>query len=235
MARPSLFILASLVASILTLAILTRRSMHDVSTPEGHVVLLARQSRAAADSKSPQDLLNLMRPFPLAASTTRSYRLALATIARTGNGWMRGMLESALGVATESVYVEPGSQRSSAGDTYVKPCGWLGQCQHVHPPKAKEARVIKTHFPFTTPREDALRLLQQSQADIADLDYLLLAVRNPLDNYEAWVRETLGTQPLSRLTMHASGSLSSSKCGKLAGTTLSGCGTLFVIPTLCLA
>jgi len=30
-------------------------------------------------------------------------------------------------------------------------------------------------------------LLQQSKADIDDLDYLLLAVRNPLDNYEAWV------------------------------------------------
>ena len=35
-----------------------------------------------------------------------TYRMVLATIPRSGNGWLRGLIEAAIGIATESVFPE---------------------------------------------------------------------------------------------------------------------------------
>ncbi|EDQ85592.1 uncharacterized protein MONBRDRAFT_11714 [Monosiga brevicollis MX1] len=114
----------------------------------------------------------------------QQYRLVLASIARSGNGWMRGMLEASTGVATESVFEEPGAKSSGHG-SFVPACGWLQDCTLVQPASPFDAAVIKSHFPFASP-DDVLTHLRAGQSDVQDVHYALVAVRNPLDNFEAW-------------------------------------------------
>jgi hypothetical protein len=55
----------------------------------------------------------------------------LATIPRSGNGWIRGMLEASTRVATASVYPEQGASFVTATDAFSAPCGWLNDCALV--------------------------------------------------------------------------------------------------------
>ncbi|EGD76525.1 hypothetical protein PTSG_07642 [Salpingoeca rosetta] len=72
------------------------------------------------------------------------HRLVLATVPRTGNGWMRGLLEGATGVATESVFKEGVQsvfrERSQA---FGKGCGWLEDCNLVRTSAGIDPVVVK--------------------------------------------------------------------------------------------
>jgi hypothetical protein len=46
------------------------------------------------------------------------YRLVIATIPRSGNGWIRGLLEAAVGVATMSVFPEGDAVYDSVTESY---------------------------------------------------------------------------------------------------------------------
>eukprot|EP00730_Choanoeca_flexa_P019106 TRINITY_DN9320_c0_g1_i3.p1 TRINITY_DN9320_c0_g1~~TRINITY_DN9320_c0_g1_i3.p1 ORF type:complete len:365 (+),score=39.33 TRINITY_DN9320_c0_g1_i3:431-1525(+) len=188
MGGQKIFMAIAFMTAFFTWAIIMHRRTSEATAAEDHVAMLVRQAQWLSRRPKANEATPRPQRYYSEQNPRESYRLALATIARTGNGWMRGMLEAATGIGTESVFPEAGAKLSITGDTYIKPCGWLGQCAAVRSPKKDDIHIIKTHFPFTTPRSDAESLIQNAQADIANLDYLLLAVRNPLDNYDAWVR-----------------------------------------------
>lgn len=101
----------------------------------------------------------------------------LATVPRSGNSWLRNLLEEASGIATEAVFVgEPCF--TPAKETSCK-CGQSGDCTHVHLHHGADKYVIKTHFPFLGPNVNLLELNKP-------IEKAVLTVRNPLDNYFAW-------------------------------------------------
>ena len=117
------------------------------------------------------------------------HRIVLSTVPRSGNGWIRGLLEGATGLATESVFPEPDAIYSNRSRAYGKGCGWLNDCEHVRRSRGDEPVVVKTHFPFVTKEGiDIKGYIRRGVSDAGDASYLILAVRNPLDNYDAWMR-----------------------------------------------
>eukprot|EP00056_Hartaetosiga_gracilis_P015096 m.241256 g.241256 ORF g.241256 m.241256 type:complete len:364 (-) comp19463_c0_seq1:1112-2203(-) len=116
------------------------------------------------------------------------HRIALASIPRTGNGWIRGLIEGATGVASESIFKEgPASHFNERSGGYGKRCGWLEDCSLVGHSVGIHPVVIKTHFPFTS-HENSEELLKENKNDVGDVSYIIAPARNPLDNYEAWDR-----------------------------------------------
>ena len=69
----------------------------------------------------------------------------LATIPRSGNGWIRGMLEASTRVATASVYPEQGASLVNAIDAFSAQCGWLADCSLVRSATPNPV-VIKVSF-----------------------------------------------------------------------------------------
>ncbi len=67
--------------------------------------------------------------------TANTYRLVIATIPRSGNGWIRGLIEAATGIGTESVFPEGNSVYHNVTEAYgtrahvmlanMHPWGWL--------------------------------------------------------------------------------------------------------------
>eukprot|EP00048_Salpingoeca_helianthica_P001092 m.46514 g.46514 ORF g.46514 m.46514 type:complete len:358 (-) comp11140_c0_seq2:30-1103(-) len=115
-------------------------------------------------------------------------RMVLATIPRSGNGWLRGLIEAAIGVGTLSVFPEEGAVYDARTQAYGPDCGWLGDCALVHAPREGDPLIVKTHFPFTT-LDNKADLMRRGLSDAgAHVAYLFLPVRNVLDNHEAWVR-----------------------------------------------
>eukprot|EP00049_Salpingoeca_infusionum_P010630 m.183781 g.183781 ORF g.183781 m.183781 type:complete len:375 (+) comp14697_c0_seq8:90-1214(+) len=114
-------------------------------------------------------------------------RIVLASIPRSGNGWMRGLLEASTGVATESVFPEFNSSFHERSDAHGAECGWLGNCSLVHSSHGSMPVVVKTHFPFTTQKQRDELLLNRT-SDAGAMTRLLIPARHPLENHEAWVR-----------------------------------------------
>lgn len=76
-------------------------------------------------------------------------RVYLATYPRSGNHWVRFLLEDVTGLATSSVYVDGDVKRSHLGKPfpwggYAPPFGYEGRCKY---PKPKDNVVVKTHYP----------------------------------------------------------------------------------------
>ncbi|EGD72631.1 hypothetical protein PTSG_04366 [Salpingoeca rosetta] len=129
-------------------------------------------------------------PSELLAEITAP-RLILASIPRSGNSWMRQLLELSCGLATETVFPEgykaplngvgedeeihadhiPGS------DVYGYPCGRSNYCTRVSLPQPGVMRLVKTHAPFLSSRHAEQGVLI-SDAGVGAV--LLLPIRNPL-------------------------------------------------------
>ena len=71
------------------------------------------------------DVINATtRHTPDGTATTHSPRIVLASIPRTGNGWLRGLMEATTGVATVSVFPEG----EAVYDDLTQAYGW---CMHA--------------------------------------------------------------------------------------------------------
>jgi hypothetical protein len=92
-------------------------------------------------------------------SVSPTRRIVLATIPRSGNGWIRGMLEGSTAVATASVYPETGATFVDRIGAFSTACGWLADCewvrQPVHVPVVIKVRVFHCYPSpgVTTPAE----------------------------------------------------------------------------------
>eukprot|EP00041_Stephanoeca_diplocostata_P010528 m.167201 g.167201 ORF g.167201 m.167201 type:complete len:455 (+) comp18186_c0_seq2:406-1770(+) len=123
-------------------------------------------------------------------------RIIIATIPRSGNGWIRGMLEAVSGIATSSIYAEIGTTFSNHTHSYYQRCGWLNDCNVVRHPSGNDPILIKTHFPFLqatssvspTNKHDDVGFQEPPVELNTSTSYTILPVRNPLDNFEAWMR-----------------------------------------------
>lgn len=74
-------------------------------------------------------------------------RVYLATYPRSGNHWMRYLVEEATGIATGSTYIDPDPQHLSAAfpwGGFSCDHGYEGHCRY---PAEGEVALIKTHFP----------------------------------------------------------------------------------------
>lgn len=165
-----------------------------------------RQPLRAADSL----LSPLHRRFPEDCTACRceegkaaNPRIIFASVPRSGNGWMRLLIERATGRATESVFNEkfmsgPPQQRtqktssqSAQTDLFGHRCGLLGDCDRVVRASDQESVVVKTHSPFLISTHSPYAAAAPGDPPVSDAGvgaFALLAVRNPLDNYNAWVR-----------------------------------------------
>src|SRR5690348_17766666 len=89
-----------------------------------------------------------MAPF-LPAIQDWHKRVYLATYPRSGNHWVRYLIEDVTGLATSSVYVDGDVERSHLGKAfpwggYAPPFGYEGKCKY---PKPEDSVVVKTHYP----------------------------------------------------------------------------------------
>ena len=139
--------------------------------------------------------------FTPAGGKAKARRIVLATVPRSGNGWIRGCLEGATGQATHSVFPETLGDVHAEwdGDTlaYGSQCGWLQDCEMVGSVATGRPFVVKTHFPFTSNGNGSHRAteawiaesVRSGRSDVSgEVDYIILQVRNPMDNYDAWLR-----------------------------------------------
>lgn len=112
-------------------------------------------------------------------------RVYLATYPRSGNHWLRYLIEEASHIATGAVYCDHEPQHLS------KPFPWGGySCDHGYTgncryPTKADLVLIKTHFPS-----------QNKVSKFDDLPYelVLRVVRHPVDSfYSRYVRQPRGT------------------------------------------
>eukprot|EP00038_Savillea_parva_P017177 m.19318 g.19318 ORF g.19318 m.19318 type:complete len:442 (-) comp3679_c0_seq1:54-1379(-) len=133
------------------------------------------------------------------------------TVPRSGNTWMRRMLESASGAPTRTVFkaehLKHHDDSSIVEDDhaqvvyeprtglYIPPCGVSNECDKVTVHNASVV-IAKSHSPFLmtsgreeyVPRETGVTWPEGTTADIGIGSSVVMAVRNPLDNYYAWHR-----------------------------------------------
>jgi hypothetical protein len=109
---------------------------------------LFMQYRVQYDDESPMeesDYVEECGPF-LGAWDKKVY---LATYPRSGNHWVRYLIEEVTHIATSSVYCDPDIGRSHLGKPfpwggYSPKRGYMGTCRY---PTPDDVVVIKTHFP----------------------------------------------------------------------------------------
>eukprot|EP00040_Diaphanoeca_grandis_P033056 m.201558 g.201558 ORF g.201558 m.201558 type:complete len:427 (+) comp32800_c0_seq1:187-1467(+) len=128
-------------------------------------------------------------------------RSIFATVPRSGNTWMRRMLETASRVPTHTVFAgeriksnpNPSIRQftlsehcplSNESRLMYQPCGVENDCDMVSIGAAVPSTVVaKTHSPFVRKQGFA-----DTTSDVGIGASALIAVRNPLDNFEAWWR-----------------------------------------------
>jgi len=133
-------------------------------------------------------------------------RMIFATVPRSGNSWMRRMLELASHLPTETVYrgermkkrpkhksqfVAADGRAPFSVDTglFEQPCGMDNNCDLVFVRNCTASRVIaKTHSPFL--QQLHARYHKHAGSDAGIGHSALISVRNPLDNFDAWYRYT---------------------------------------------
>merc|ERR1719326_1518718 len=157
----------------------------------------AHQPRDRIPSQCPQCQCEKVDPSVFAEASAP--RMIVASVPRSGNSWVRQLLELASGVATETVLPEAyQAPPSGAGENeeiqavssngsklFGYSCGRINYCDRVSLPKPGALRIVKTHATFLSSRKDERGLLA-SDAGVGA--FLLPPIRNPLDNYEAWKR-----------------------------------------------
>eukprot|EP00043_Microstomoeca_roanoka_P003830 m.46018 g.46018 ORF g.46018 m.46018 type:complete len:407 (-) comp12217_c0_seq4:179-1399(-) len=129
-------------------------------------------------------------------------RIVFASVPRSGNSWTRKIIELATGLATETVFPETFTIASPANASerltrqsdlnpltglYGSGCGIVHACGEVHR-VTKGSVVTKTHSPFLLTKEVGRKVGSYVGTDAGVGTFLLLVVRNPLDNYDAWCR-----------------------------------------------
>eukprot|EP00040_Diaphanoeca_grandis_P021096 m.112324 g.112324 ORF g.112324 m.112324 type:complete len:373 (+) comp28186_c0_seq1:213-1331(+) len=122
-----------------------------------------------------------------ATSVLKTHRIILATVPRSGNGWIRGLLEASTRLTTGSVYREPDSVYDEYTEAFQTACGWLKMCDVARSPTSQDNNpmVVKTHFPFLQRNDQN----STSLSTVKDrVPYVIIGVRNPLDNFDAWQR-----------------------------------------------
>ena len=161
---------------------------------------VARPYRIAfAGSSSGEKRLYLIRisqdPFPLFEDQKKKrsdndniYEISLASVPRSGNTWTRMLLEAATGISSESVFYEEGTKPRHRTGTYSADCGEINDCDNVHPAEIGEPVVIKTHAPFLAPDLICSDPNITMDGFKCNVNYALLLVRNPLENYLAYIR-----------------------------------------------
>jgi hypothetical protein len=99
-------------------------------------------------------------------------RVYLATYPRSGNHWMRYLLEEVTSIATSSVYCDPDPQHLSdpfPWGGYCHPHGYEGKCRY---PVAGDIFVVKTHYPC----------LQAYSFDLQPTWKTVRIIRHPIDS-----------------------------------------------------
>lgn len=104
------------------------------------------------------------------------HRLYLATYPRSGNHWMRYLIEEATGIATSSVYRDPDPMHLAQIFPWGGYCCEGGYEGNARYPMAGEMAVIKTHDPALPPQ----------QFDRLPSEQVLRIVRNPVDSIYSW-------------------------------------------------
>jgi hypothetical protein len=111
---------------------------------------------------------------PYLLSSDEEYeRVYLATYPRSGNHWMRALIEEATGIVTSSVYIDDDPPHSPALFPWGGYCQEEDLIQHLRYPELKEVVVIKTHYPSS----------DQQPQDNMPYTKTLRIVRHPVDSF----------------------------------------------------
>lgn len=112
----------------------------------------------------------------------------LATFPRSGNHWMRGLVEKVTGIATGSVYCDPDPPHSPTLQPwggYLIEGGYGGDCL---PPQKKNVILLKTHHPHLQ-----FNPFEEAKGKVVHI------VRHPIDaiySYYVWMCQYIWkTQP----------------------------------------
>ena len=135
--------------------------------------------------------------FPLKPSRLQLYQKALpnnfqlvlfATVPRSGNSWMRSILEAITGLATGTVYNEFQDVIEPRTKAVTHRCGTGMNCQSVRISKGLDPFIVKTHFPFSS-NGLCVDSIQGAFANCnLNFDTLIVSLRNPIENFFAWRR-----------------------------------------------
>ena len=113
-------------------------------------------------------------------------RVYLATYPRSGNHWMRYLIEEATHVVTSSVYQDPDKPHLPqlfAWQGYCTNQGYTGECRY---PERGEIIVVKTHFPH----------LAAQVGDELEYSKAIQIVRHPIDClYSLYLHSQNGRPP----------------------------------------
>jgi|GEM_PF-1033667 len=104
-------------------------------------------------------------------------RVYLATYPRSGNHWLRYLIEEATGIASGSVYIDPDPQHMTSVFPWGGYCidgGYEGQCRY---PMEGEIAVVKTHFPA---------LYSISWFDKLPYKKTIRMIRHPVDSFYSY-------------------------------------------------
>jgi hypothetical protein len=118
----------------------------------------------------PSDLFSIKR------AKAWPHRVYLATYPRSGNHWMRYLIEEATGIATSSVYRDPDPMHLDQIFPWGGYCCAGGYEGHSRYPVEGEPVVVKTHFP----------VLPMQLFDNLPSDCVLRIVRHPVDSIYSW-------------------------------------------------
>lgn len=112
-------------------------------------------------------------------------RVFLASYPRSGNHWIRFLIEESSGIATGSVYIDKEPLHMDKVFPWGGYCcdhGLTGNCRY---PKKKESILIKTHFPSQPTKVTEFDRLPSKE--------IIRLVRHPVDSfYSRYVRQPRG-------------------------------------------
>lgn len=121
-------------------------------------------------------------------------RVYLASYPRSGNHWVRYLVEESCHIATSSVYCDndpPHLRKKFPWGGYCCDHGYEGQCRY---PKKNECVLVKTHFPSQPTKYTPFDRLPYQKT--------ILLVRHPVDSfYSRYVRQS-GGRPLATVPTH---------------------------------
>ena len=103
-------------------------------------------------------------------------RVYLATYPRSGNHWMRYLIEEATGIATSSTYIDRDPQHLGELFPWGGFCckgGYEGECRY---PGEGEIAVVKTHFPA----------LRATRFDKLPFTRAVRMIRHPIDSFYSY-------------------------------------------------
>ncbi len=120
-------------------------------------------------------------------------RVYLASFPRSGNHWMRFLIEEATHIATSSVYCDPDKPHLPKPFPWKGYCpdhGYAGNCRY---PQEGEIVVVKTHFPH----------LEREAGDELAFVKVIHIVRHPVDSLYSLYLHSQNGRPLSLIMPRA--------------------------------